>query len=50
MCGLLLILTQVLSNDHELHGHLLITHERKDFRNRIGEMRFPTGLNFDGKG
>ncbi len=28
----------------------LITRERKDFRNRIGEMRFPTCLNFDGKG
>jgi hypothetical protein len=28
----------------------LTTHERRDFRNRIGEMRFPTGLNFDGKG
>jgi hypothetical protein len=28
----------------------LTTHERKDFRNRIGEMRFPTCLNFDGKG
>jgi len=28
----------------------LTTQERKDFRNRIGEMRFPIGLNFDGKG
>ncbi len=28
----------------------LTTHERKDFRNCIGEMRFLIGLNFDGKG
>jgi hypothetical protein len=28
----------------------LTTRERKDFQNRIGEMRFPTSLNFDGKG
>jgi hypothetical protein len=28
----------------------LTTQERKDFRNRKREMRFPAGLNFDGKG
>jgi len=28
MCGLLLILTQVLSNDHQLHGHLLHKKEK----------------------
>jgi len=28
MCGLLLILTQVLSSDHQLHGHVLHRNEK----------------------